>query len=208
MSHIKHLGMTMSNMHAHLSLIQPTNIPSVYDEYGLIIGRMKTYFAESTIKGVIKKKLGLEINTINLNRYDKLLQECRIAPGQQILHMDFVRGNILFDGKIISGILDFEKTAVGHTVVDIARTLAFLLVDCKYKSADKVIKYFLYSGYQKRGRNKDIGNDLIRNQLVEMFIFYDFYKFLLHNPYESLYLNEHYVRTKDVLVKHGVISYR
>lgn len=119
--------------------------------------------------------------------------------------MDFVRGNILFEDTDISGILDFEKTASGHTIVDIARTLAFLLVDCKYKPYDKVDKYFLYSGYQKRGRSKDIGNDDDRNQFVEMFLFYDLYKFLLHNPYESLRLNEHHVRTKDILVRYGVV---
>jgi hypothetical protein len=122
--------------------------------------------------------------------------------------MDFVRGNILFEGDEISGILDFEKTASGHTVMDISRTLAFLLVDCKYKTIDKVIKYFLYSGYQKRGKNKDIGNDADRKILVEMFLFYDLYKFLLHNPYEFLQQNEHYVRTKDILIGRGVLLYK
>jgi len=205
MSHIKLLGMTMSNMHSLLSTMSPDNFPSVYDEYDLIIKRMRGYFSKSAIKNTIKKKLYLQIDIERLNQYDQLLQAHRTMPKQQVLHMDFVRGNILFDNKAVSGILDFEKTAVGHTVVDIARTLAFLLVDCKYKTPDKVNKYFLYSGYQKRGHNKDIGDDNLRDQFVEMFLFYDFYKFLLHNPYESLHLNEHYVRTKDILVKRGVI---
>ena len=121
--------------------------------------------------------------------------------------MDFVRGNILFDGSDITGILDFEKTAMGHNFVDIARTLAFLMVDCKFKTVDKVVKYFLYSGYHKRGQMKDVGDKAILNQLIEMFLVYDFYKFLRHNPYESLHLNEHYVRTNHILDKRGVIFY-
>lgn len=205
MSHIKLLGMTMSNMHSLLSEMQANNLPSVYDEYCLIIERMKIYFAKLAIQNAIEQKLGFQIDIKRLDQYELLLKNHKGVPNQQALHMDFVRGNILFDNKEISGILDFEKTALGHTVVDIARTLAFLLVDCKYKTADKVNKYFLYSGYQKRGHNKDIGDDIIRDQFVEMFLVYDLYKFLLHNPYESLHLNEHYVRTKDILVKRGVI---
>lgn len=205
MSHIKLLGMMMSNIHSFLSEMPANTIFSVYDEYSLIIERMKIYFSKSAIQNVIKQKLGLRIDIKCLDKYTQLLQILKIRSGQQALHMDFVRGNILFENNEISGILDFEKTAHGHTVVDIARTLAFLLVDCKYKTTDKVQKYFLYSGYQKRGRNKDIGDDTIREQLVEMFLFYDLYKFLLHNPYESLHLNEHYIRTRDILVKRGVI---
>jgi aminoglycoside phosphotransferase (APT) family kinase protein len=122
--------------------------------------------------------------------------------------MDFVRGNILFSGFEITGILDFEKTALGHPIMDMARTLAFLLVDCKYKTEEKVNKYFVQSGYTKRGANKETINDDDRGLLVEMFLLYDLYKFLRHNPYESLYENEHYIRTKDILVKYGVISLR
>jgi Ser/Thr protein kinase RdoA (MazF antagonist) len=208
MLYIKLLGKTMSNMHANLSTMPHDNFPSVYDEYLQIITRMKLYFSELTTREAIEQKLHIKINLKRLNIYEKLLRKYQTLPGQQVLHMDFVRGNILFDNHSISGILDFEKTSVGHTVVDIARTLAFLLVDCKYKSTDKVYKYFLYSGYKKRGKNKDINYSVGLNQFIEMFLFYDFYKFLLHNPYESLYLNEHYVRTRDILVKSDVILYK
>lgn len=208
MSHIKNLGMVMSNMHAHLSDMSTEGFPSVYDEYIQIIERMKRYFSESAVQKAINQKLKLEIKTKPLDRYLKLLERYKSELGQQVLHMDFVRGNILFDCQEISGILDFEKTAVGHTIMDISRTLAFLLVDCKYKTVDKVNKYFLHSGYRKRGQANDIGNDGLRNQLVEMFLVYDLYKFLRHNPYESLNLNEHYVRTRDILVKSGVLLYK
>jgi len=208
MEYIKNLGGTMSNMHFHLLQMHTNGFPSVYDEYLAIIDRMMLYFAEPAIKKAILVKLGLRFNTEKLADYAELLDKLTMSQGQQVLHMDFVRGNILFQDDTISGILDFEKTAVGHTVMDIARTLAFLLVDCKYKQPSKVIKYFLYSGYLKRGQNKDIGDNQTRNRLVEMFLVYDFYKFLRHNPYESLLLNEHFMRTKDILVKRGVILYK
>lgn len=207
MEHIKTLGGTMSDMHSLLSGMHVADFPSVYEEYLMIIDRMKTYFLDIKVRDAISNKLGLVIDIKKLDKYAELLNQYTMLPGQQVLHMDFVRGNILFQDAQITGILDFEKTAVGHTVVDIARTLAFLLVDCKYKKPDKIIKYFLYSGYLKRGQNKDIGDKATRAQLMEMFLVYDFYKFLKHNPYESLKLNEHYNRTKDILVKRGVVLY-
>jgi len=208
MEHIKTLGGTMSDMHDFLSKMSIASLSSVYDEYLAIIGRMESYFGRTNIQDAIGNKLNLRIDLNRFEEYRTLLSEYIVKPNQQPLHMDFVRGNILFEGNKISGILDFEKTALGHPIMDIARTLAFLLVDCKYKTTDKVIKYFLYSGYKKRGKNKDIGDSDDRNKLVEMFIFYDLYKFLRHNPYESLDLNEHYLRTRDILVKRGVIFYK
>ena len=109
--------------------------------------------------------------------------------------------------------LDFEKTACGHPLFDIARSLAFLLVDCKYKTDQQIRKYFLYSGYQKRGNNhlprviligKNRSSDLLE-KLVDIFLTYDFYKFLKHNPYESLNSNEHYQRTRELLLSRKMI---
>ena len=208
MEKIKTLGATMSNMHFILSAGPLVALPSVYDEYIEIVGRMKQYFLQLTVADAVARKLNLIVSLDRFDDYINLLELYKTKSGQQPLHMDFVRGNILFDGDAISGILDFEKTALGHPVMDISRTLAFLMVDCKYKTIDKVVKYFLHSGYQKRGKNKDIGNDIDRNLLVEMFLMYDFYKFLRHNPYESLSLNQHYLRTADILAKRGVIFYK
>ncbi len=208
MEKIKTLGATMSNMHFILSAGPLVALPSVYDEYIEIVGRMKQYFLQLTVADAVARKLNLIVSLDRFDDYINLLELYKTKSGQQPLHMDFVRGNILFDGDAISGILDFEKTALGHPVMDISRTLAFLMVDCKYKTIDKVVKYFLHSGYQKRGKNKDIGDDADRNKLVEMFLMYDFYKFLRHNPYESLSLNQHYVRTADILAKRGVIFYK
>jgi Ser/Thr protein kinase RdoA (MazF antagonist) len=141
-----------------------------------------------------------------LEKYRKLLEKLGSGPSQQPLHMDFVRGNILFDDDKITGILDFEKASLGHVIMDVSRTLAFLLVDCKYKTPEKVRKYFLKSGYFKDTGGKIINLKLM-DLLIEMFLTYDFYKFLRHNPYESLLQNQHYLRTRDILINLGVISF-
>lgn len=205
MKHIKLLGRTMSDMHALLSKdIAVDNLPSVYEEYLAVIERMRRYFGHDDIVGALKEKLGLEVIT-TFDIYEQLLHDCDSQLSKQPLHMDFVRGNILFEGDRLTGVLDFEKTAMGAPVVDVARTLAFLLVDCKYKTEEKVRKYFLYSGYIKRGATKTLGDTPTRERLVELFLLYDFYKFLRHNPYESLPDNEHFVRTRDILIRIGVI---
>lgn len=206
MERIKTLGSTMSNMHASLRKMPTINLPSVYDEYLAIIERMRTYIKNPNVKAASLKKLKIIVNLDRLDDYSEFLKSLKSTPNQQTLHMDFVRGNILFNHNEITGILDFEKTARGHVDMDIARTLAFLLVDCKYKTNEKVNKYFLRSGYQKRGANKDYKNDDNLQKLVEMFLLYDLYKFMLHNPYESLKYNEHFMRTKDILVIYGVVS--
>lgn len=208
MERIKSLGGTMGIMHSNLAKMHMAGFYSVYEEYLNIIDRMKAYFSDNSVKTAVYGKLKIKISKDKLDQYSDILNQLSLLPGQQILHMDFVRGNVLFNEDEVAGVLDFEKTAVGHTVMDIARTLAFLLVDCKYKKPDKIVKYFLLSGYIKRGKNMDIGNNETRACLMEMFLLYDFYKFLRHNPYEYLYMNEHYIRTRDILAKRGVILYK
>jgi Ser/Thr protein kinase RdoA (MazF antagonist) len=128
--------------------------------------------------------------------------------------MDMVRGNILFDTTAdtpwqiddvrLSGVIDFEKTAIGLPVCDMARTLAFLLVDC-LKPADKISKYFIDSGYRKRG-SMDIIHIELLPYFIRLFLLHDFYKFLRHTPYESLRDNYHYGRTCVILKDYGMIS--
>jgi Ser/Thr protein kinase RdoA (MazF antagonist) len=220
MKHIKLLGKTMSDMHAVLKDLDSSTLPSVVDEYTEILERMQRYFAQASVARAITEKLKLTVPEESLLDCLRILTLCRQLPDQQALHMDFVRSNILFEdastGPTISGILDFEKTGRGHRVFDISRTLAFLLVDCKFKSEEKVRKYFLQSGYQKRGVSnfqslkiktgeKDI---FVLDRLVDMFLLHDYYKFLRHNPYEYLSQNEHYLRTRDLLLRSGMIVTR
>jgi Ser/Thr protein kinase RdoA (MazF antagonist) len=217
MDHLKLLGKAMSDMHSLLAVMPPFGLPSVYDEYTAIVQRMQRYFSEARVTEAIYHKLSVAIEPSVFTTCLATLNDCQENPGQQALHMDFVRGNILFDGTTtpaytlnktaLSGVLDFEKTASGLPVVDIARTLAFLLVDCKYKSAEKVYKYFLHSGYIKRGAGSIAVDETLLGDLVILFLLHDFYKFLRHNPYESLYANEHYIRTRDILHKRNMIRY-
>jgi len=203
MAHIKQLGAALSDMHALLGPLPRDDLPLVAEECAALAGRMRRYFGEPGVQKAMAAKLTLSPPVISFD-----FDHYRQLPGQQALHMDFVRGNILFsetEKARITGVLDFEKAAWGHPVFDIARTLAFLLVDCKYKEAEKVCKYFLHSGYNKRGRSH-FGNSALLEPLVNFFLTYDFYKFLRHNPYQSLRENEHFVRTRDFLLKRNIIA--
>ena len=214
-THIKLLGQTMSNMHEILARYEFMKQPSVTDECKSLLARIDKYMSSDDVKMAMLSKLDITID-VDFKKYRRLLNGCAELPGKQQLHMDFVRGNILFapasradscqlDNLAITGILDFEKTAVGLPVFDVARTLAFLLVDCKNKSTEKVWKYFLQSGYKKRGNAKLVYNNLLLRQLVEFFLLHDFYKFLRHNPYESLAQNEHFTRTRYIMSEYDMI---
>jgi hypothetical protein len=63
----------------------------------------------------------------------------------------------------------------------------------------------LASGYDKRGQ-ADLANTELLEPLINLFLMYDFYKFLHHNPYESLKDNEHFVRTKLLLIKRRLLT--
>lgn len=214
--HIKLVGATMSRLHAELATITPPpDFPEAATDYLEITARMSRYFADPEVQAATNAKLRLHIDPKIFIRLEGVLQVCRRLPHQQILHLDFVRSNILFHhttaGPEISGILDFEKTALGHPVLDIARTLAFLLVDSKYKSEAQVRKYFLVSGYNKRGP-KPFKTPIIRSrldlleELINLFLVHDFYRFLRHNPYEFLHQNEHFVRTRDLLINRSLLQ--
>jgi Ser/Thr protein kinase RdoA (MazF antagonist) len=214
MAHIKLLGKTMSDMHMALQALPKPATTNVADEHLSIVGRMQRYFADEQVRKAIQEKLGLAISDRVFTQLEKIIRICRDLPDQQTLHMDFVRGNILFSKDPepgITGILDFEKTACGSPLFDIARTFAFLLVDCKYKPSEKIRKYFLASGYNKKRARKFKNYQLddhetLLDALTELFLIYDFYKFLRHNPYESLHANEHFVRTRNLLQRYGIIE--
>ncbi len=205
MDHIKQLGAVMSDMHSALKPLAQHELPFVIDESRELLKRIEAYFTEDGVHDALAGKLGLAL--FDTTGMRPALTAC-VALRAHALHMDFVRGNILFtEGNTVavSGILDFEKTAWGPPIFDIARTLAFLLVDCKYKDEAKVRKYFLHSGYNKRGTSTFEPSPLLED-LVSFFLLHDFYKFLRHNPYESLGENEHFVRTRDFLLKRNILA--
>lgn len=209
-SYIKALGHGMRDMHYHLQDYRPKLNNDIADEYLEIWDEMQTYFANPGVVAATANKLNLALPPATLAKFPPILNGCKSLPGQQPLHMDFVRGNILFVPRAkISGILDFEKTGHGHPLLDISRTLAFLLVDCKYEQPAKVRKYFLYSGYNKNNQGKfKISQKTLPllDQLINLFLLHDFYKFLRHNPYDFLHQNEHFVRTRDILLAKGLIT--
>jgi Ser/Thr protein kinase RdoA (MazF antagonist) len=219
--HLKLLGSTMSNIHHSLSQMPnwaEPNSPTALDEYASILQRMIAYFQDPGVIASTSRTLNLCVASQTWKDLTQILKICRHLPEQQILHLDFVRGNILFEpsanGPRVSGIIDFEKTALGPPVMDIARTLSFLLVDSKFKTNRHIRKYFLQSGYAKRGSARlktpivTVSGKKIDTleRLVDLFLVHDFYKFLRHNPYDSLHLNEHYVRTKQLLLDRGILS--
>lgn len=199
--HLKELGKTLGEMHKLLESYDKV-LPDAASQNMILNSRMRKYFSDPGVKNAAQNKLKLKVSK---DDFSKLHELCATLPNQQALHLDFVRGNVLFTGKQISGVIDFEKIARGHRILDVARTLAFLLVDCKFKSEEKIRKYFLESGYKKRGSQQLIKQPELLEHLVDFYLLHDFYKFLRHNPYESLTENEHFVRTKMLLLKRGIL---
>lgn len=218
--HIVALGATLAKLHQLLYEYPEANtLPSAELRYDATNQRMQDYFALKGVASALRSKLGLAINPAQYNLYHTLFTQLATHPARQALHLDFVRGNILFGqhspGSLptMTGILDFEKVAVGHPLLDVARTLAFLLVDCKYKESSQITDYFLQSGYIKRGQSHlpkvsvtlPSGKRDLLALLLDFFLLHDLYKFLRHNPYESLTNNEHYVRTRAILLARELI---
>lgn len=212
MKHIKLLGETMARLHTALQGYRGSFDTTALHESRQLCQHMDHYFQQAGVATAMRQKLKLTAPLSAIRHFETMLASDQLAGlPQQALHMDFVRGNILFEDTAgephISGIIDFEKTSRGPVVFDIARTLAFLLVDCKYKQPDKVYKYFIRSGYSKRGGRSLDGQQLkLLQQLARFYMLHDFYKFLRHNPYEYLHQNEHYVRTRDFLVQNDIIK--
>lgn len=256
MKHIKLLGYALARFHA-VSEGFSGELPNVEDVYEAIYFRMAEYFGNPQIQDALQEKLDLHIVLPN---FPSALIAARQLTPRIALHMDMVRSNLLFQnvptGSVpsealqvgtvtLSGILDLEKAAYGHPMFDVARTLAFLLVDCD-KPEEKVRKYFLESGYRKRGGGKlpaqsiralstfsgalgsnyqfvsssalagkaepskapraQIDEHSLLEQLITMFLTYDFYKFLRQNPYESLSKNHHFIRTERILRERKVLQ--
>ena len=215
--HLKNLGKTMSELH----FLSPKNndllMPSALEVNQSYLEAIKKYFNQTGVNSALQKKLGLRVNLSELTTIlPYLLLKTEALQKNQLLHMDFVRGNILFETEespTITGIIDFEKATFGHPIFDIARTLAFLYVDCTQKEPEKIEKYFLHSGYNKKGTSKfqpifytrsGIKSNLL-DTLVRFYLVYDFYKFLKHTPYEDLPKNQHFVKTIQLLEKKEII---
>ncbi|MCL2001854.1 aminoglycoside phosphotransferase family protein [Candidatus Saccharibacteria bacterium] len=208
--HLRELGKTLAELHASLANTD-LPLPDALTELTDYNDTMQAYFAKSEVQKALTAKLNLKTR-IN---YDKIARFLGAQPLQglarQPLHLDFVRGNILWAtpksllNPTISGIIDFEKTAAGSPLIDLARTYAFLLVDCP-KSEPKIAKYFLHSGYIKYGKSQLLIPPKIFYNMTNFFLLFDFYKFLSHNPYEDLENNYHFCRTRDILLVRNILE--
>jgi Ser/Thr protein kinase RdoA (MazF antagonist) len=215
--HLKLLGFGLGKLHTALATMpnaNPIRHHLATDELHSQIKRMVTYFLDPAAQSAVIHKLHLQIDTDWLTKQSSLVEFAANLPHQQPLHLDFVRSNLVFapaqasdrlqfDGLALTGIIDFEKAAWGSPQLDVARTLAFLLVDCRYKTPRQVRQHFLHSGYHKRGGGVVITHLL--EPLVDFYLFYDLYKFLRHNPYEALRHNQHFRRTVRALLARQII---
>ena len=212
--HMKLLGWAMADMHAIWRVSEPSDGRQVQSELLPLIDRMQRYFDQADVRKAMGQKLGVQL-LVSPGNYAQLVTKVSTLDGQHTVHMDMVRGNVLFgvaqpsehwqiDGMALTGVIDFEKAAIGHPLFDLARTMAFLLVDSP-KPRAKIDKYFLDSGYHKRG-GAVLPDPRLLEPLIRLFLLHDFYKFLRHTPYESLADNYHYLRTRELLKTYGMIS--
>lgn len=186
-----------------------SNIEDISTRNIRLINLMRKYFNDQNVLGAIQEKLKLKIDNEKLQELFNFVSDYRplqsplvtASPRKQvtILHMDFVRGNIIFKDKKINGIIDFEKVAVGDIHFDLARTFAFFLVDLSHKTYQEIYEQFILKGYFSNIQI-EIDHDLFEN-LINFYLIYDFYKFLKHNPYEYLEENYHYRRTREILIQ-------
>ncbi|MDR0955531.1 MAG: phosphotransferase [Candidatus Nomurabacteria bacterium] len=220
--HLKLLGWAMSDLHNVLRDFSG-DLPSAAARAQNLNRQMTHYFSDQNVRRALRQKLDLKLDVNLLGKFGKIFDLIDAKKSGRIpLHMDLVRGNILFaaadetvnspwrlDDLALSGVIDFEKIARGRPEWDLARTLAFLLVDVAGKTPRRIWQNFIWSGYFKRGAyNLNWTAALKRRiwQLTRWFLLYDFYKFLRHNPYESLKLNHHYKRTRDILLTKNMLQ--
>jgi len=259
--HLKALGITLSKLHKSISKSTASKVVKAAPTAEAVVlpdalvelleqnTKMQTYFNNPAVIKALDTKLHLKTKH-NHTQISRFLESHELSNlPKQPLHLDFVRGNILWEESIvsceavssealqgevsggdrgplgpvvslrkkaasqeltvlfpkISGIIDFEKTAMGSPLIDLARTYAFLLVDCP-KPEDKIVKYFLHSGYIKYGRSQLPLPPKIFYNLTNYFLIFDLYKFLSHNPYESLVENYHFCCTRDILLSRNILE--
>ncbi len=201
-SHLKTIGYTLALIHSFKTPEKLTYLNNVIDIEIEHLNIMQTYFSNKDVSRALSTKLKLLVNKDYLESFYSTFTTLRSKKSVSLLHMDLVRGNVIWNNKNLAGIIDGEKVCNGLPIFEVARTFSFLLVDCKYKSAKEVFKYFLVKGYLKE---RKLFNGEFLQTLVDFYLIYDFYKFLKHSPYESLEKNEHFLRTRFILLKRKIL---
>ena len=219
--HIKLLGWAMSDLHFTLKNFDG-DLPDALSQCSEQLKVMQNYFLGEGVRNAMRRKLNLALDPSVLEVLENNLEKIEKLP-KTPLHLDLVRGNVLYNHNEenntpwqirdikLTGLIDFEKVAYGPAILDLARTYAFLIVDCAHKTPEKIFKYLIVSGYNKCGKNQiNLPSPELTPifwTLVKFFLSYDFYKFLRHNPYEYLAENHHFCLTRNILIQKNMLKY-
>jgi thiamine kinase-like enzyme len=207
--HLRSLGKTMAAIHKIWEDYNgnSSHIPTWKKYLDLDHSKLSRYLSGNA--PTILRKLSL---TVDISKLNDLAERLSHLPEKgQLIHYDLVRGNVLFskekktDIYPVTGILDFEKVMLAPVSIDIARTLSFLLVDCRYKTDAEIYRYFRDEGYGIQA-DRGIGGIDNRSPAVIYFWLRDLWKFLSANPYESLEQNFHFKRTVERLSENGFVK--
>jgi Ser/Thr protein kinase RdoA (MazF antagonist) len=240
--HLRAVGLYMRRIHHIWQQEDPNKYPFLPKWTDYIRNdsqKLFKYFKKN--QQYIKKKLDIEIDLDFIKTLKKQITNSPLHQPHlnQLVHQDLVRGNILFGSMKkkniypIHGIIDFEKILIANPITDLARTLSFLFVDCKYKTIPEIKKYFLDQGYfafetihnQKfpnapkqsklkqetvtKEKNKKLLTELPPFRHIKHFMLYfwvrDLWKLLSRNPYQDLMHNFHYKQTSNRLHAEKVI---
>lgn len=192
--HLHNLGRALALIHQSELMTEKDKLPVVETSLLVQLESSWEYINSESRRDALKTKLKL---SVDLEKLAELLNQMKDFDWEdnprRLLHLDLVRSNLLFKKEELTGIIDFEKTAIGPVELDVARTLAFLIVDQHHKSPSQIWRSLYLNGYLATGKQKLNRANL--KLFTYYFWWYDFYKFLLHNPYEDLPKNWHFRRT-------------
>lgn len=75
-------------------------------------------------------KTGYRVNVVRLDQIKTRLTALnRDQTAPTVLHGDFGRANIIFQGEDVSGVVDFDQAWRGHPLFDLGRFTSYLLLD-------------------------------------------------------------------------------
>ena len=114
-------GMAMAQLHAALRQVQLRDIglPKPYIELGKVHPLVPQPFEAMRMVGSLATKSDVARVEAILTRIFDCEKRFRILP-QQLIHGDFIPGNLLAEGMRITAILDFENCALNPPLMDFA----------------------------------------------------------------------------------------
>jgi len=115
------VGTAMAQLHVGLSQIQlpGINTPKPYIELGKVHPLVSQPFEAMRLVGSLAKKSDVARVDAILARIYEHEKQFRLLP-QQLIHGDFIPGNLLVEGSRVTAILDFENCAFNPRLMDLA----------------------------------------------------------------------------------------